>query len=38
MAVPLLDLPTDPEFALKAGRILDLYQGRWAGELLHLGA
>ncbi len=29
--------PTDPEFATKAGRILDLYQGRWAGELLHPG-
>jgi hypothetical protein len=29
--------PTDPEFALKAGRILDLYQGRWEGELLHPG-
>ena len=27
--------PTDPEFAVKAGRILDLYQGRWEGELLH---
>jgi hypothetical protein len=29
--------PTDPDFALKAGRILDLYQGRWEGELLHPG-
>jgi hypothetical protein len=29
--------PTDPEFAVKAGRILDLYQGRWDGELLHPG-
>jgi hypothetical protein len=29
--------PTDPEFATKAGRILDLYQGRWDGELLHPG-
>lgn len=29
--------PTDPEFAAKAGRILDLYQGRWEGELLHPG-
>jgi hypothetical protein len=27
--------PTDPEFATKAGRIFDLYQGRWEGELLH---
>jgi hypothetical protein len=29
--------PTDPDFAIKAGRILDLYQGRWDGELLHPG-
>ena len=29
--------PTDPQFAVKAGRILDLYQGRWEGELLHPG-
>jgi hypothetical protein len=29
--------PTDPEFATKAGRILDLDQGRWDGELLHPG-
>ena len=29
--------PTDPHFAVKAGRILDLYQGRWEGELLHPG-
>lgn len=29
--------PTDPEFAVKAGRIFDLYQGRWDGELLHPG-
>jgi hypothetical protein len=29
--------PTDPEFAAKAGPILDLYQGRWEGELLHPG-
>ena len=29
--------PTDPEFAVKAGQILDLYQGRWDGELLHPG-
>ena len=26
--------PRDPEFALKAGRILDLYQRRWQGKLL----
>jgi len=29
--------PADPEFAVKAGRVLDLYQGRWEGELLHPG-
>jgi len=29
--------PTDPEFAANAGRILDLYQGRWESELLHPG-
>jgi len=29
--------PTDPDFAVKAGRILDLYTGRWEGELLHPG-
>jgi hypothetical protein len=29
--------PRDPEFAAKAGRILDLYAGRWEGELLHPG-
>jgi DDE superfamily endonuclease len=29
--------PTDPEFAEKAGRILDLYAGRWEGKLLHPG-
>ncbi len=29
--------PTDPEFAVKAGRILDLYQGRWDGKLLEPG-
>ncbi len=27
----------DPEFPAKAGRILDLYGGRWEGELLHPG-
>ena len=37
MALPLLDLPTDPDFARKAGRILDLYEGRWDGKLLHPG-
>ena len=29
--------PTDPDFAEKAGRILDLYAGRWEGKLLHPG-
>lgn len=29
--------PRDPEFPAKAGRILDLYAGRWEGELLHPG-
>jgi hypothetical protein len=29
--------PTDPDFAAKAGRILDLYEGRWDGKLLHPG-
>jgi hypothetical protein len=29
--------PRDPEFTTKAGRILDLYAGRWEGELLHPG-
>jgi hypothetical protein len=29
--------PTDPDFAQKAGRILDLYEGRWEGKLLHPG-
>ena len=29
--------PTDPDFAAKAGRILDLYAGRWEGKPLHPG-
>ena len=29
--------PRDPSFAEKAGRVLDLYEGRWEGELLHPG-
>jgi hypothetical protein len=29
--------PRDPLFKQKAGRILDLYEGRWEGELLHPG-
>ena len=27
--------PRDPDFASKAGRVLDLYEGYWAGEPLH---
>jgi hypothetical protein len=29
--------PRDPAFTAKAARILDLYAGRWEGELLHPG-
>jgi len=29
--------PRDPEFRAKAGRILDLYESRWEGELLEPG-
>ena len=29
--------PRDPQFTAKAGRILDLYAGRWAGQRLHPG-
>jgi hypothetical protein len=29
--------PTDPDFLAKAGPVLDLYQGRWEGKLLHPG-
>jgi hypothetical protein len=29
--------PTDPAFAERAGPVLDLYQGRWDGRLLHPG-
>jgi DDE superfamily endonuclease len=29
--------PTDPCFLAKAGPVLDLYQGRWQGKLLHPG-
>jgi hypothetical protein len=29
--------PTDPDFGEKAGRILDLYEGRWEGKLLYPG-
>ena len=30
-------VPRDPRIADRAGPILDLYQGRWQGELLHPG-
>ncbi len=29
--------PTDPAFLAKAGPVLDLYQGRFEGRLLHPG-
>ena len=29
--------PADPDFLAKAGPVLDLYQGRWQGRLLHPG-
>ena len=29
--------PRDPDFLEKAGRVLDLYQGRWEGKLLEPG-
>jgi len=29
--------PRDPDFRRKAGRVLDLYAGRWEGQLLHPG-
>ena len=29
--------PRDPNFAEKAGRVLDLYEHRWEGKLLHPG-
>lgn len=29
--------PRDPKFTAKAGRVLDLYAGRWEGKLLHPG-
>jgi hypothetical protein len=29
--------PRDPQFAEKAGRVLDLYERRWQGERLHPG-
>jgi hypothetical protein len=30
-------VPADLDFAEKAGRVLDLYEGRWEGRLLHPG-
>jgi hypothetical protein len=32
-----VDFPRDPSFAERAGRVLDLYEGRWEGELLEPG-
>jgi len=29
--------PTDPAFLERAGPVLELYQGRWQGKLLHPG-
>jgi hypothetical protein len=29
--------PREPHFAEKAGRVLDLYERRWQGQLLHPG-
>jgi hypothetical protein len=29
--------PRDPEFVAKAGRVLDLYEGRWEGKPLSAG-
>ena len=29
--------PRDPDFEAKAARVLDLYEGRWEGKLLHPG-
>jgi len=34
LAAPLLIFPRDPNFALKAGRILDLYQHQWQEQPL----
>src|SRR5262249_54682034 len=34
VALPKLDLSARPQFAAKAGRVLDLYQGRWEGAPL----
>jgi hypothetical protein len=37
LALSLLDLPDRPEFLAKATPVLDLYQGRCDGQLLHPG-
>ena len=34
MATSELDFPRDPRFAVKAGRILDLYERVWGGTPL----
>ncbi len=37
VGVAVVDLPRDPNFAEKAGRVLDLYERRWEGKRLHPG-
>ena len=37
VAAALVDLPARPRFREKAGPVLDLYERRWEGELLHPG-
>ncbi len=37
MAAPLLDFPRDPDFAAKAARVLDLYEGSFEGAELGVG-
>jgi hypothetical protein len=37
VAAPLLDLPRDPDFAAKAARALDLYEGSFEGAELGVG-
>ncbi len=32
LAPPIVDLPRDPDFAVKAGRVLDLYTRTWQSE------
>ena len=37
LELSLLIFPRDPDFRAKAGRVLDLYAGRFEGKLLHPG-